>query len=109
MFNFLVFKYCQFFEYNFNDEEEEEVQLKLVWRVISMDLLMFMCFWYLKKIFKEVVGVYRFFIYGWGFFCKRNIDVGEMVIEYVGNVICFIQIDKWEKYYDSKGIGCYMF
>ncbi|NXS24541.1 KMT2A methyltransferase, partial [Mystacornis crossleyi] len=48
-------------------------------------------------------------IHGRGLFCKRNIDAGEMVIEYSGNVIRSILTDKREKYYDSKGIGCYMF
>lgn len=41
-------------------------------------------------------------IHGRGLFCKRNIDAGEMVIEYAGNVIRSIQTDKREKYYDSK-------
>ncbi|GCB71718.1 hypothetical protein scyTo_0001678 [Scyliorhinus torazame] len=48
-------------------------------------------------------------IHGRGLFCKRNIDAGEMVIEYSGNVIRSVLTDKREKYYDSKGIGCYMF
>lgn len=41
-------------------------------------------------------------IHGRGLFCKRNIDAGEMVIEYSGNVIRSILTDKREKYYDSK-------
>ena len=41
-------------------------------------------------------------LHGRGLFCKRNIDAGEMVIEYAGNVIRSIQTDKREKYYDSK-------
>uniref|UniRef100_A0A4W6FEQ0 SET domain-containing protein n=2 Tax=Carangaria TaxID=1489904 RepID=A0A4W6FEQ0_LATCA len=32
-----------------------------------------------------------------------------MVIEYAGTVIRSVLTDKREKYYDSKGIGCYMF
>lgn len=44
-------------------------------------------------------------IHGRGLFCKRNIDAGEMVIEYAGNVIRSIQTDKREKYYDSK-VSC---
>ncbi|XP_073177043.1 histone-lysine N-methyltransferase 2A isoform X4 [Lepidochelys kempii] len=81
MFNFLASKHRQPPEYNPNDEEEEEVQLKSA----------------------------RSPIHGRGLFCKRNIDAGEMVIEYSGNVIRSILTDKREKYYDSKGIGCYMF
>ncbi|NXK52797.1 KMT2B methyltransferase, partial [Chauna torquata] len=48
-------------------------------------------------------------IHGRGLFCKRNIDAGEMVIEYSGIVVRSVLTDKREKYYDSKGIGCYMF
>jgi len=44
-------------------------------------------------------------IHGRGLFCKRNIDAGEMVIEYSGNVIRSILTDKREKYYDSK-VSC---
>uniref|UniRef100_A0A8C9EGN1 Histone-lysine N-methyltransferase n=1 Tax=Pavo cristatus TaxID=9049 RepID=A0A8C9EGN1_PAVCR len=78
-------------------------------RATSMDLPMPMRFRHLKKTSKEAVGVYRSPIHGRGLFCKRNIDAGEMVIEYSGNVIRSILTDKREKYYDSKGIGCYMF
>nr|XP_020650223.1 histone-lysine N-methyltransferase 2A [Pogona vitticeps] len=109
MFNFLASKHRQPPEYNPNDEEEEEVQLKSARRATSMDLPMPMRFRHLKKTSKEAVGVYRSPIHGRGLFCKRNIDVGEMVIEYAGNVIRSILTDKREKYYDSKGIGCYMF
>lgn len=35
--------------------------------------------------------------------------VGEMVIEYAGELIRSTLTDKREKYYDSRGIGCYMF
>lgn len=41
-------------------------------------------------------------IHGRGLFCKRNIEAGEMVIEYAGNVIRAVLTDKREKYYDSK-------
>uniref|UniRef100_A0A3Q2Z8W6 [histone H3]-lysine(4) N-methyltransferase n=1 Tax=Hippocampus comes TaxID=109280 RepID=A0A3Q2Z8W6_HIPCM len=51
----------------------------------------------------------RSLIHGRGLFCKRNIEAGEMVIEYSGTVIRSVLTDKREKYYDSKGIGCYMF
>jgi hypothetical protein len=34
---------------------------------------------------------------------------GEMVIEYAGELIRSTLTDKRERYYDSKGIGCYMF
>ncbi|XP_050184276.1 LOW QUALITY PROTEIN: histone-lysine N-methyltransferase 2B-like, partial [Myiozetetes cayanensis] len=54
-------------------------------------------------------GVYRSAIHGRGLFCKRNIEAGEMVIEYSGIVVRSVLTDKREKFYDSKGIGCYMF
>ncbi|XP_013929455.1 PREDICTED: histone-lysine N-methyltransferase 2A-like isoform X2 [Thamnophis sirtalis] len=109
MFNFLASKHRQPPQYHPNDEEEEEVQLKSARRATSMDLPMPMRFRHLRKTSKEAVGVYRSPIHGRGLFCKRNIDAGEMVIEYAGNVIRSILTDKREKYYDSKGIGCYMF
>lgn len=34
---------------------------------------------------------------------------GEMVIEYAGELIRATLTDKRENYYESKGIGCYMF
>ncbi|XP_069750876.1 histone-lysine N-methyltransferase 2A isoform X4 [Narcine bancroftii] len=109
MFNFLASKHRQPPDYCPNEEEEEEVQLKSARRATSMDLPMAMRFRHLKKTSKEAVGVYRSPIHGRGLFCKRNIDAGEMVIEYSGNVIRSVLTDKREKYYDSKGIGCYMF
>ncbi|XP_059812872.1 histone-lysine N-methyltransferase 2A isoform X3 [Hypanus sabinus] len=109
MFNFLASKHRQPPDYCPNEEEEEEVQLKSARRATSMDLPMAMRFRHLKKTSKEAVGVYRSPIHGRGLFCKRNIDAGEMVIEYSGTVIRSVLTDKREKYYDSKGIGCYMF
>ena len=37
-----------------------------------------------------------------GLFCLRDIDTGEMVIEYTGMVIRSVLTDKREKYYESK-------
>eukprot|EP00064_Thunnus_orientalis_P013043 superscaffoldBa00002074_g13080 len=91
------------------DEEEDEFPLKSSRRATSSELPMAMRFRHLEKISKEAVGVYRSQIHGRGLFCKRNIDAGEMVIEYAGTVIRAVLTDKREKYYDSKGIGCYMF
>ncbi|XP_005740681.1 histone-lysine N-methyltransferase 2B isoform X2 [Pundamilia nyererei] len=91
------------------DEEEDEFPLKSSRRATSSELPMAMRFRHLEKISKEAVGVYRSPIHGRGLFCKRNIDAGEMVIEYAGTVIRAVLTDKREKYYDSKGIGCYMF
>lgn len=49
-----------------------------------------------------VCHVCRSAIHGRGLFCKRNIEAGEMVIEYAGIVIRSVLTDKREKYYDSK-------
>uniref|UniRef100_A0A3Q3MGY6 [histone H3]-lysine(4) N-methyltransferase n=1 Tax=Mastacembelus armatus TaxID=205130 RepID=A0A3Q3MGY6_9TELE len=91
------------------DEEEDEFPLKSSRRATSSELPMAMRFRHLEKLSKEAVGVYRSQIHGRGLFCKRNIEAGEMVIEYAGTVIRAVLTDKREKYYDSKGIGCYMF
>ncbi|XP_056255061.1 histone-lysine N-methyltransferase 2B isoform X2 [Seriola aureovittata] len=91
------------------DEEEDEFPLKSSRRATSSELPMAMRFRHLEKLSKEAVGVYRSQIHGRGLFCKRNIEAGEMVIEYAGTVIRSVLTDKREKYYDSKGIGCYMF
>lgn len=45
---------------------------------------------------------FRSSIHGRGLFCKRNIDAGELVIEYAGEVIRSILADKREKIYQSK-------
>ncbi|KAJ6635818.1 Histone-lysine N-methyltransferase trithorax [Pseudolycoriella hygida] len=63
----------------------------------------------LKETYKETVGVYRSHIHGRGLFCNRDIEAGEMVIEYAGELIRSTLTDKRERYYDSRGIGCYMF
>ncbi|XP_061521603.1 LOW QUALITY PROTEIN: histone-lysine N-methyltransferase 2B-like [Phycodurus eques] len=91
------------------DDEDDEFPLKSSRRATNSELPMAMRFRHLEKTSKEAVGVYRSLIHGRGLFCKRNIEAGEMVIEYAGTVIRSVLTDKREKYYDSKGIGCYMF
>ncbi|XP_052440072.1 histone-lysine N-methyltransferase 2B isoform X3 [Carassius gibelio] len=109
MFNFLASQHRQLPESRPCDDEEDDVMLKSSRRATSTELPMAMRFRHLEKTSKEAVGVYRSAIQGRGLFCKRNIEAGEMVIEYAGNVIRAVLTDKREKYYDSKGIGCYMF
>ncbi|XP_004463182.2 histone-lysine N-methyltransferase 2B isoform X1 [Dasypus novemcinctus] len=109
MFNFLASQHRVLPEGATCDEEEDEVQLRSTRRATSLELPMAMRFRHLKKTSKEAVGVYRSAIHGRGLFCKRNIDAGEMVIEYSGIVIRSVLTDKREKFYDGKGIGCYMF
>lgn len=75
----------------------------------STDLPYAMRFRHLRETAKLTVGVFRSPIHGRGLFGKRNIDAGEMIIEYAGEIIRSQLCDKREKYYESKGIGCYMF
>ncbi|XP_014253952.1 histone-lysine N-methyltransferase trithorax [Cimex lectularius] len=78
-------------------------------RAASMNLPMAMRFRHLKETSKIAVGVFRSDIHGRGLFCLRDIESGEMVIEYAGEVIRSALTDKRERYYTAKGIGCYMF
>ncbi|KAF2883593.1 hypothetical protein ILUMI_22588 [Ignelater luminosus] len=73
------------------------------------NLPMAMRFRHLKLTSKQSVGVYRSKIHKRGLFCHRDIESGEMVIEYAGEVIRSILADKREKQYTAKGMGCYMF
>ncbi|XP_076832457.1 histone-lysine N-methyltransferase 2A [Brachyhypopomus gauderio] len=109
MFNFLASRHREAPEYNPQEDDEEELQLKSARRAASIDLPLAMRFRHLKQTSKECLGVYRSAIHGRGLFCKKNIDAGDMVIEYSGNVIRSVLTDKREKYYDGKGVGCYMF
>ena len=78
-------------------------------RATSLDLPMAMRYRHLAKNAREAVAVYASGIHGRGLFCKREISAGEMVIEYAGEKIRPNLTDYREKYYDMKGIGCYMF
>ncbi|CAN8076307.1 unnamed protein product [Agarophyton chilense] len=53
--------------------------------------------------------VLRSEIDGWGVFATRDIPAGEMIIEYVGEIIRPSLSDVRETKYGDKGIGCYMF
>ncbi|KAL3885750.1 hypothetical protein ACJMK2_025792 [Sinanodonta woodiana] len=108
MFSFLMSKYRQM-PVEENCKEDVEMIHKSSRRATSMDLPMAMRFRKLQEHSREAVGVYRSKIHGRGLYCKRHIDAGEMVIEYAGEVIRSSLTDKREKYYESKGIGCYMF
>ncbi|XP_056010328.1 uncharacterized protein LOC130051760 isoform X2 [Ostrea edulis] len=108
IFSFLMSQYRHMPGTNDSKSDVEMVH-KSARRATSMDLPMAMRFRKLKEHAREAVGVYRSSIHGRGLFCKRNIDEGEMVIEYSGEVIRASLTDKREKYYEGKGIGCYMF
>ncbi|XP_063055819.1 histone-lysine N-methyltransferase 2A isoform X2 [Engraulis encrasicolus] len=109
MFNFLASQHRQLPDISPYEDEEDDIPLKSMRRASNLELPMAMRFRHLERTSKEAVGVYRSAIHGRGLFCKRNIDAGEMVIEYAGIVIRSVLTDKREKYYNSKGIGCYMF
>ncbi|KAF2357703.1 FY-rich N-terminal [Trinorchestia longiramus] len=87
---------------------QEEIQL-CTRRATSLELPMAMRYRHLRDTAREAVGVFRSCIHGRGLFCKRDIDAGEMVIEYAGQMIRSSLCDIREKSYESKGIGCYMF
>jgi len=53
--------------------------------------------------------VLRSNIEGWGVYAKQEIKEGEIIIEYVGELIHVALADLREAYYNSRGIGCYMF
>lgn len=55
-------------------------------RRTSINLPVAMRYRQLKETFKHAVGVYPSSIHGRGLFCLRDIDSGEMVIEYAGEV-----------------------
>lgn len=62
-----------------------------------------------QRTYRENVGVFVSRIHGLGLFCLEEIESGDMVIEYAGTVIRSILTDYRERYYESRGIGCYMF
>eukprot|EP01126_Amoeba_proteus_P009095 TRINITY_DN13450_c0_g4_i2.p1 TRINITY_DN13450_c0_g4~~TRINITY_DN13450_c0_g4_i2.p1 ORF type:complete len:341 (+),score=84.40 TRINITY_DN13450_c0_g4_i2:58-1023(+) len=57
----------------------------------------------------ERLQVLRSAIQGWGVYAKQWIRKGEIIIEYVGELIDTALADKRESYYNQHGIGCYMF
>eukprot|EP00010_Vexillifera_abyssalis_P000996 CAMPEP_0201557870 /NCGR_PEP_ID=MMETSP0173_2-20130828/64350_1 /ASSEMBLY_ACC=CAM_ASM_000268 /TAXON_ID=218659 /ORGANISM="Vexillifera sp., Strain DIVA3 564/2" /LENGTH=307 /DNA_ID=CAMNT_0047970935 /DNA_START=277 /DNA_END=1197 /DNA_ORIENTATION=+ len=55
------------------------------------------------------IAVCRSAIHGLGLMALVPITRGEMIVEYVGEVIRQSLADLREKHYDDNGIGCYMF
>lgn len=57
----------------------------------------------------NTVYVARSQIHSRGLFGARNIEAGEAVVEYTGEVIRSVLTDKRERHYEDLGVGCYMF
>ena len=66
-------------------------------RAVSTNLPMAMRFRILKETSKASVGVYYSHIHGRGLFCLRDIEPGEMVIEYAGEVSSKLFIFTYQK------------
>lgn len=62
-----------------------------------------------KKIENDTIDVRHSKIHGWGLFAKRDIAKGEMIIEYMGQLIRTELCDAREAYYDRVNLGSYMF
>ncbi|XP_061072519.1 histone-lysine N-methyltransferase 2A [Conger conger] len=108
MFNFLASKHRHPPPYQHQEEEAHPKSAR--WAKLSnVDLPLPMRLRRLKKASRKALGVYRSAIHGRGLFCRRNIEAGEMVIEYSGTVIRSVLAEKRQRYYEGKGIGSYMF
>ena len=54
-----------------------------------------------RKILDQTIRVGHSKIQGWGLFAKRHIPQGDMIVEYMGELIRTALCDKREQYYDS--------
>lgn len=61
------------------------------------------------KTWRRRTVVLRSGIEGWGVYATEDISGGEMVIEYMGELIRTLTSNFREEYYNSRTIGCYMF
>jgi len=77
--------------------------------LISTDLNYAMKYRHLKEFSKNGLVVKNSTIQGRGLFTLVDLYPGQMIIEYSGEIIRAELCDKREKYYESRGIGCYMF
>ncbi len=66
------------------------------------DQLDFFCFTQFRK---KALKFARSGIHDWGLFAMEPIAEGEMVIEYVGQVVRQTLADRREKHYEATGIG----
>lgn len=77
--------------------------------ILEADLPLTMRFRRMVETSRSSLQVLPSAIHGRGLFARRAYEAGELVIEYSGEVIRGELCDKREKYYDSRGIGTYMF
>ena len=58
----------------------------------------------------EKLEVRRSHIHGWGLFCRKGFNKGDMIVEYIGEKIRQAVADKREVQYEDEGVGsCYLF
>jgi hypothetical protein len=75
----------------------------------SIEMCTSLKFRHLKEFSKNALIVKKSLIHGRGLFTLVDIQQSQMIIEYAGEIIRNELCDRREKYYESKGIGCYMF
>jgi hypothetical protein len=77
--------------------------------LVSAEMTNAMKYRHLKEFSKSGLIVKCSPIQGRGLFTLVDLQPAQMIIEYSGEIIRHQLCDKREKYYESKGIGCYMF
>lgn len=77
--------------------------------LLSTDMCNSMKYRHLKEFSKNGLIVKCSPIHGRGLFTLVDLHPSQMIIEYSGEIIRHQLCDKREKYYEAKGIGCYMF
>lgn len=84
-----------------NDQRKLRVGFEEVKQITNSDLLKFNQL----KGRKKKIKFAKSHIHDWGLFLMENVDAGEMVIEYIGEVVRQKVADHREKKYEKMGIG----